>query len=963
MDESLSEFQETKKSCTGPKNIAKKTSKPKKAPKRPRGQKDIRTALQTKKNELESYSKDFDKVCKKAGIDVDPEQLQLAIALSKSLQDKPSTSNDSAVVSQTVTTQERIGKIRTTLQEYGFKVPEVKIAGTTRKVRKHRKNYKLLQTSYIEKKEIIANRFSQVLFQNIPHYSLYYSDKDTSNIPLYNLASNVTYDVLRIKETFYVDNLIEKSISTGNLLRDWSKIPGRPKSPKLFVPMSVSFSEIECSQEELNIILSGSLKSCKEIARKKIKDCLDVRECKVVSIEDNIDNISVENNKKDSLIVNDDVEVVVETISTVNKYRSCSPDMFDDDVSDIFEDTKNVTIQRDKSAKFNKTNIIMEVLDLTEPVFGKSQPKIGINSSVTNRKSNDMELTACIEIQSNHFAIVDQTTLQLSQKTNVTKRRSNDLMELTECVATSSQPMQQNVDLTDSPDIIEEHYLKDETYKDKSINTKPTENKDIDLTSSPENNYYIENRNTQKDKDPEKYVESMDLTQCSNTSEELPFVSLTAAKEYSPDDTIILDINDYAHINKITNSQTEKVAHIDLTPNIQNDIESSQSFFEEYNHDHSNNLEDAIENNSESIANEELHERIDLTQHSDTKSSNSKNSSQESRGDLEEKNSNYLSKPKSGKDSCSQSIIEPIPVTFYPISSHIKNLTKANRMLSPNKKYDNNPIDDIDLTQKTDTSEESDQHSKNDSNNSKVEDNNMKLSDEDLTKDIGLPAVTISQRYSSLFKEDDVSIDYDNIINIDANNKLLYSENANSESIIYENPDENIEKFSKNNSYLSSSQNSEIFEISDKELDYSLHKSKLEMPKDNFAFGGLSIMDDMSNFRTSKISIEVENQSKVNEIEIESFPTIYNDKSNNINKCNVISPIKHRRITEIATPQKACSSDIVTVITPKNGEMIIKTNNVTPMKDYESMSMHDIHIELDKYGIKPFKRKRGKKIL
>lgn len=974
MDDNLSDFQEPKKSCAGPRKAIKpKNSKLRKALKKPRGQKDIRSVLKSTKQELESYSRDFNKVCKKAGIDVNTEELQLAIALSKSLQENASNSHESGESSQTATTQERIGKIRSTLQEYGFKVPEVKISGNTRKNRKHKKYYKLIQTTETEKKEIIADKYSQILFQNITHCTLYCSNVNPSDIPIYSLASNVSYEILRTTNTFCVDNLLENTSGTGYLLRDWSTIPGRPVSPRLFEPMHMSFSEIECSQEELDSILSGTLKTCKDIVSIKIKDLNNTNAHRViVDNKINVENRNIEKLNTKRNVIEESKGLKHSAGSISKECRSCSPDMFDEEVSDIFDDSKNV-IKRNDSIEIDKkeSNVTIYIMDLTQPVHEIALPVR--NHSIIRESDDLMELTECIKDQSNN-----QTESDLSRKTNVTKRISNDFMEITECLVTLSQPLHTNNDLTQNLDIIEENTAtanSDSTGKlDKFNNVAYYKGNDIDLTVSPEiknANYNIDkNSNTKIITDVDSNVDNMDLTQSSNTSDELPLVSLSSIKNKILDDTtIIIDSKDYAHIIKSTNSRSEAEVQIDLTQHrdYENDVQS-QSFFQEYNHDHSESAEEVKE--ADSDMHEELPEKIDLTQSPVNKRSKQNTC-------LE--NSGLLSQPRQecqiilNHVSHSSSFMKSPRPRRKDLGPESSNEDKNNCIETANDGFEGqcsyldpgkncNSEDDIDLTQNSDTSDELVLSSKTSSpNHSKTPDFNYQANNEDSTEENDLFTARSSLSCNSIGKNGKISIDYDDIINNDENNKVSSFGNNNIESLIFENSNISVENIFNNISLPSnSSQNSEVFDISDKELYYSLHQSRLEIPKDNFVFGGISIMNDFSDSGTSKKSIDRDNNLITNDVILEANVICPTNNGNIINKCNEISPIKHRRITEIATPQKV-SSAIITVTTPKNSELIIKTNNVTPMMNYESMSTPDIHKELDKYGIKPFKRKRGKK--
>ncbi|XP_048003297.1 structure-specific endonuclease subunit SLX4 [Leguminivora glycinivorella] len=66
--------------------------------------------------------------------------------------------------------------------------------------------------------------------------------------------------------------------------------------------------------------------------------------------------------------------------------------------------------------------------------------------------------------------------------------------------------------------------------------------------------------------------------------------------------------------------------------------------------------------------------------------------------------------------------------------------------------------------------------------------------------------------------------------------------------------------------------------------------------------------------------------------------------------------------TRTETPKTKVKNQ-VNVETPKQSEYIVKTDNVTPMMDYASMSTPERNKELDKYGLKPFKRKRAIQLL
>lgn len=379
MDDSLIDFKQTKNNVIGPKTHSK--VKPKQVRKKIKGQKDIRTILKTKKSELIKYSEEFENVCKKSGVDVDAEQLQLAIALSKSLEndDEPVNTNNK------VNAQARTNKIRATLKEYGFKIPETK--APQKKVKKQKKQYKLLLKTETEKQQIISDRYSQVLLQNFSVTKVN-SVSNTLN-HLYHVATNIPFDALKDNNLFYTD-LVERSNSSGCLLKDYACIPGRPASPELVVECKMNFSEIECSQDELDVVLSGTIKSAKNVFNKKLNNlnskdyeetskksinslntkcypekaenitCLD--ECNKLQISINLENTNLINNDLKNEIdtktrnikysnnedSNKSIQIItlkVDEISNKNteepqlletqskEYRCYSPDIFDDEIS------------------------------------------------------------------------------------------------------------------------------------------------------------------------------------------------------------------------------------------------------------------------------------------------------------------------------------------------------------------------------------------------------------------------------------------------------------------------------------------------------------------------------------------------------------------------------------------------------------------------------------------------------
>ncbi|KAJ8708388.1 hypothetical protein PYW07_010513 [Mythimna separata] len=1071
MDESLSDFQEEKKSCKGPKPN-KKPAKPKsrKVTKRIKGQNDIRTALKGKKNELVAYSKEFDTVCKKSGLDVDSEQLQLAIALSKSLQ----TESNAPETSQALSSQQRVAKIRKTLQEYGFKVPEAKIS-VGKKTKKYRKQYKLLTVPEEEKHQNITGKYTRILFENLDQSKV---EQESYNIEesarIFYIASSIPYEYIKDNNIFYVDDLVEKSTTSGLLLRDWSEIPGRPESPKLVDTFAMNFKDIDCSQDELDIILSGPVKSVKDIFaskemeyKRKYKDFdvpkLVIEDEEMIPTEDieskidkdvininrnvhesglteNSDSLQkpaeVEINRSPVKILLEDKTLVTEVIELISpikqvngpkevinietsdkQYRSCSPDIFDDEISSIMETSKPVVVLSQE----HKTKVFSQ--------------------------DNYMDLTQCANIPSQH----SEKGIQLSQ--NITKRRSNDFMEITDCIVGSSQPIREElkeIDLTQSPEdngaivdgninINEGDNVSKNATDSTSINitdeqqitvlsnhlntdSRRAEKEDIDLTQSSNEDESRTNIELNVERPGKKVEESMDLTQSSNSTDvSLPLVDVgNSQSQASLDDTIIVDKDEYiAKIKKSCFSTEASSQVVDLTQAQDISIEyhpspvkvasselCSNSFYEDFVHEHSTNTE----NSKETALNSDLNEQ-----------ESSYNESKEANDDID---------LTQGSSSSEEIVVSQRPSIVHEKAPNNSSLGKQDDVSID---YDEIIIEDninnkesfrdngrnSNLTQQHDLSEiHNDLETVNDNNdldinssqNSElgfqISDNELDYSlhesRRDFQTDKGRGKDNVTQHYDSskLEADNDIEIldDNDDDINSSQNSEVFrisdkeldyslhksrrdYSINnfnvkENEEdknmNLKYDSSksevDNDIEILDDNNEAdLQSSQNSEAFQISDKELDYSLHKSRRDFPVDNFEFGSISVLDNVTTLGRSRKSLSEGcepyfNEDK-NDMEEDSYlPEVYVKKTDN--KIVETTQLEAEGMSPIKVQEILRSKDgIINIKTPKNSEYIIKTVDVTPMADFASMSTPQRNRELDRYGLKPFKRKRAIQIL
>ncbi|XP_063372472.1 structure-specific endonuclease subunit SLX4 [Cydia amplana] len=882
MDESLSDFKEKKSFKV---NNNKAPAKPKvKKVKRVKGQKDIRTVLKAKKNELVAYSEDFDSVCKKSGIDVDSEQLQLAIALSKSLQTSDSVDSLSSS-SKSLTTQQRTGLIRTTLKEYGFKVPEK--PSTSRKTKKRRKPYKLLLICEEEKQQIISDRYSHLLFE-LNNLKSTTSDKDLDlpNLFIYNMATNIEYENIKDDAIFYVENIVEEAPnSMGCLLKSWSDIPGRLSSPDVN-KSELLFSEVECSQEELDIVLSGHLKNSKNILKQKnmLKDrgkspvkrniCKTVIELSPDFVEDNTGNQSPVFISGSSSKEMNETDVNESSIKVGNREekklllvtqpsRSLSPDLFDDEDNTIVE-------------------VLNETVTDTEPA-----------NNFTKQVSEVMDLTECINAQKNmHNSSNMKPLSQKSQQIDVTKRKSNDFMEMTECVGTSSQhiihKIDEEIDLTgpcenivttlrnnthdenpvdvecdgDSSLLIgnegDEHIdLTAEYEKDtETTNRSYTENihitnsniflegrtnKHIDLTEHCVGHMEKNNNNVNADN-----IEHMDLTQSSNTSgDSLPFVQVGGTQtvpEKSLDDTIILNENEY--------------------------LESKSP-----------------------EGNKKLHVSDDELPNQD---------------------------PNTTSPDHPIEIISPKHISVETAEALIINLDESD---IPEVKDDN-----VDLTQSSDSNEA----------NNICQNNSHHINN------------------SSLGKKDNMSVDYDEALENMNSFPYYDNENYNNDIILAE---DHLEK-TNDNEVLSKSK------VPEPSNDLNSSCNNID---NCFDFGGISVIDNLHSFNDkSRHTNSLPNGSIRDSLPMVDVKGTWKPKSpvkNLINPNSDPISLNEKRIEAAIQTPKTKVDRHVNVETPKQTEYIVKTDNVTPMLDYASMSSPERNRELDKYGLKPFKRKRAIQLL
>ncbi|XP_026497783.2 uncharacterized protein PF3D7_1120600 [Vanessa tameamea] len=1034
MDNSLSDFQEKKKCNTGPKNVQKnKVSKQKKKLKKLKGQKDIRSLVKNKDSELVSYSKNFDQVCKKSSIDVDSEQLQLVIALSKSLYEtEPEIKcySDSQE-SKPLSLAEKTAKIRTTLQEYGFRVPNTKINKKSRKNKQFKKQYKLLLLSDEEKHQNISDRYAEVLATNIHRSPLKQNISNGNNSrELFYKASNICYEFLRNDDAFYVNDLFEKPLCKSHLLRDWAEIPGRPASPTREVS-NINFDNIECTQDDLDCILSGSVQAAQDIIKNKY---LSNNFCKMDINDRDISLVKVDYKEKHT---SNDIA------NEVSQVRSVSPDIFDDEISLIVEnDTKSIQLLH-QSIKKVDSNI--DFMDLTECVnYAPESSSIYTHSqrqiNETKRKSNDlMEITECVptdqkypienidltrsfgslsrESDENKFkeqhlemdltqsntddnhsliklgkndensldgtVLINESFKVISNEipsndklnTEMTpKAVSIDSYKLKSCVSKINEENVTNCSLTNSFHENEDHFSQLYTVN----NLTEPDNLEIDLTQSTHSDDDFQlSQNIHTKKDHRHIIDrtvviienvEFDLNPvCRN--ETLPIQKKTVyvddlnrwkvdleykssikseseCTKYRNNDELFSEFYGDLISNK-DNYKNKKIEEIDLTQPLNFDngqVAEIGSMRKKISVENTVLIDDDIESIVSPVVNEELLllQKDSEIMHNDCNKSEEKNESDNNeRQDFGINDHVYNTSPiynyenSLHKDETQEEIL--IENTSFGKSNHDKSssyyqLPDCNSGASTSDSHKNlinntdkviedicieDEIDNINLTQRSDSSNE-------------VVENHHHPKTYDT---------------NSLGKKDNISIDYDEMFDD------VMSTGSKYVSQVSDNTANN-----SNYEHLSyPSKTSDCFEISDKEFNYSLQQSQ-----HNFDIGGISIMDNVSDSKMQSLNKSTNSRSLNRSLSDSDLPSTV------VNKISVCTPkpIKSNSFaSETSTP--VVNEHLIKEIqqTPGNSEYIIKTMNVTPMLDYESMSSPERNKELEKYGLKPFKRKRAIQLL
>ncbi|XP_065092899.1 structure-specific endonuclease subunit SLX4 [Ochlerotatus camptorhynchus] len=237
---------------------AKAPRKPR-APRKPKNQSDIRKVFQKYKDNDEELLKNL--MLEHTLMDrLDPEQFQIALAMSRSLVDQGDSQTDSKE-SQEQTEEEpkasssanslsseerRIQGIRNTLEQYGFKCKNsytdydlnVIFGNVPKNVKriKHKRPTMLIRRDPEDVVDFMGRQAKRLLQEDLdqqfPDCSDVVLNERTHGSTVFWMSQNPANSA-EILSDYYVEALVEMSaVRAGYLLKSWSMIPGRERTPE-----------------------------------------------------------------------------------------------------------------------------------------------------------------------------------------------------------------------------------------------------------------------------------------------------------------------------------------------------------------------------------------------------------------------------------------------------------------------------------------------------------------------------------------------------------------------------------------------------------------------------------------------------------------------------------------------------------------------------------------------------------
>ncbi|XP_057653458.1 structure-specific endonuclease subunit SLX4-like isoform X1 [Diorhabda carinulata] len=212
----------------------------------------------------------------------------------------------------------------------------------------------------------------------------------------------------------------------------------------------------------------------------------------------------------------------------------------------------------------------------------------------------------------------------------------------------------------------------------------------------------------------------------------------------------------------------------------------------------------------------------------------------------------------------------------------------------------------------------------------------------------------------SMILSEDEELNYSNKVSANNEKTLFHLENTyqNDTCSNKEHDAALAEKAEDNPDILSQSSIESIIVLSDEELNYS-NRISANHKKNIFDLTNFdnTVNDDpdtdYKNEELDAIHAELTNKYKPKQVH-------QNEANSDSSKGSTITTLVESHTNDF-TPEKI-DNNIENISTP-NENIIIKTNDVTPMPDFDTMDTPNVIAELDKFGIKPLKRRRGIQLL
>lgn len=770
-----------------------------------------------------------------------PEHLQMAIALSKSIYDQECQIKGQALANEETPNISDILSSHnkpSLLEKYGFTSHKSVLPVNQKRIlephAKSKSRFKYITPilnirTTEEQQSIIDAKIAIILAENKPETSYENCKLNTNKISStilerYIPKRKIFYSEYNSDNDFYVDELdfSKSNIKCGYLLRDWQSIPCREVSP------CRETSSCRNNRSEKLTKLTEPTNSHQDLfSMQDRKECY-IDEEKLMSAKCEDDNIIIHNRQSDfpSIVLNK------------SPVRTISPDLFGSDV-----ESEN------------------EALDLS-PIISLKQYSFS-NSHKTKKDSLSIELAR-------------------SSKSN----RENSIIDI--------------IDLTNDN-------LKDFLYKPSNNSTIEVGNKNIKNTVNIYNLDDFENDNNLGDNTI--ISENLDrLANVENVNMNLSLNKLSISLDHNPDIKY-----DQRNVNTVASENT--------LPN--------NYFSEECITQFNYNLRSENKDRIEDISNSELSLNGNGTPKKYTRTNNKTSSN--CKADKLNITTAIINLDDSENDNGNTVILEN-----WDNLSNVRNV-KTNfslNKLNISIHHDNDNKDDQCNVTKIVASEDTlpQHYFENFSEVSIMQfDENLRSENEDKVETMSnfhplhISLNETPKKQSKINYETSVNCTADKFCNSAELNithyidNMLNQENYSFDDInsepgnlnTYENMQEKIEN-------VPGSQGSQNSTISDEELNYSSYFGKCK--------------------NIAEPNIEIEDNHTINS-------AIANNTS--IEKAMKSSDKVSHSCQQKLTPNK----------------LVIKTDNVTPMPNYDAMSTPILHKELDKFGLKPLKRTRGTKLL